>query len=623
MRRGRPSWPADMLTFLATTGCAVIQVPERAVGAEPRERAFGIAKRADRSPWAGATVRLVSEPFAGCADVDVVETTTDAKGEFRAAILTGRAYTAWASARDGDEWIVSRRIDDVVPKVPVVLEAVARESRVAVRLRGLDAWQLTAPLTLWCAGAADGCAALPVPPAGAIELPPTGTGERWLFVSGAGALDLLRHRVDANARGELDLALPPPHDVDVRVLDETGKPIAGAGFDVRARGSTTLAVRTGADGRATLRLPAADAATTSDGVPAVWAHAPGCLPSRLTAAGTAPVDPAPTDRAQRSWRFHLFAAATSRATLEWEAGVPIANAAVVLGGFEAGMEPSRRGDARRVPRLATEGHHRTTAAGTIDVPFDARTDLSIGVLLSGDGLASLRASFGPELSPLALLRTRSGNEPLVARVSDLHPVRLVVRRHEAEPLARARVRVGAGRAPVLGLDHATGGDGAVTLLLPPGEVYVAMRHGDAAELLLLTVPEAHGPEAVPEVLADLVPPLRVRGTVVDAGGAPVADATVVTAPLQPHERRGTIDRIVLGEWLPPELIVVRPQRCPPMAASLFACTARTNAAGEFELQLPALGLPLELRATAGARTGTTSWGGAEADGVGRPRLVVR
>lgn len=150
---------------------------------EFRERTFGMARRADRSPWAGATVRLLAEPFPGCAERDVVEVTTDECGEFRAEILAGVPYTAWACARLDTCWAVSSRVDDVVSRLPVVLEEDHVEPLVALRVRGLGGLAGRVGVDRLVRGCANRCAgaAIALGRRQGNRVAPMGTGARWLF----------------------------------------------------------------------------------------------------------------------------------------------------------------------------------------------------------------------------------------------------------------------------------------------------------------------------------------------------------------------------------------------------------------------------------------------------------
>ena len=102
------------LSLSLLTAALWCQDPGAAAASSERGRAFGMARRADGSPWAGATVHLVSRPFAGCQDRDHVEITAGNNGQFTAQLLVGRTYSALAVAADGERWLVSAIVEDIV-----------------------------------------------------------------------------------------------------------------------------------------------------------------------------------------------------------------------------------------------------------------------------------------------------------------------------------------------------------------------------------------------------------------------------------------------------------------------------------------------------------------------------
>ncbi len=97
----------------------------------------------------GARVFLVSRPMPARLDLggeDVIETQTDANGLFRADLLSGRGYTAWALWRDGKG--TARRsqfAEGVVPGPPRALEEDAPQVLRRVCINGLAAWEARAP----------------------------------------------------------------------------------------------------------------------------------------------------------------------------------------------------------------------------------------------------------------------------------------------------------------------------------------------------------------------------------------------------------------------------------------------------------------------------------------------
>lgn len=609
---------ALLSVFLITACLLPTAAQEPATNGNHRERAFGIARRANRSPWADATVRLVSQPFPGCAECDLVEVVTNARGEFRAGILVGLPYTAWAGSLSGEQWIVSQRVDDVVPRLPIVLDENHVEARLSLRVRQLAAWRLAGPLTVWCSGERSGTLALPLRCGGdaAVELPPTGTGERWLFPHAGNGLDMLRRRVPADARGTFDLVLPPPHDVAVTVCAPDGTPVAGAQLEIRGVTATVLPQRTGAEGRMTVVVP--DPTDEDAGRVPLWASAPEHLTARLWPRGVEPGGP---------WQFFVTPQPVTAATLEWRAGEPIADAPVWFGGVEQSMEPGRLGPAGTAqpnPQFASDGLHRTDPDGRIVLPYEPSYPLSVAVLLPRRRLSELERRFGAAISPLALLHGSVPSAPsLLLRANALRPVRFVFEHDDRSPAPRAHVRLGGGDSPGLGLEYVADQASSITVLLPPqDDIMVAVWHATAGDVVKVAVPNAPAGEGIADVHVQLPAPIRVTGAVVDAGGEPVAGAVV---------RLGATLRGRRSEWQPVETeaaedrprVVARGYYYQPMAEPMFRRSLRTDDAGRFVCELPSRGYPLEFRVAHDGRSSATEWRDAEAAGDGDVRLVLR
>ncbi|MBI5852055.1 MAG: hypothetical protein HZB39_13665 [Planctomycetes bacterium] len=74
----------------------------------PRQRLFGIALRADRSPWVGARVHAcASGPWRiPAGEIDHVNAISDERGRFHVEVLGGRAYAVWAEEAVGDGQVI-------------------------------------------------------------------------------------------------------------------------------------------------------------------------------------------------------------------------------------------------------------------------------------------------------------------------------------------------------------------------------------------------------------------------------------------------------------------------------------------------------------------------------------
>ena len=588
-----------MSSLLAGFVLSTLTVPQGEV--LDREPAFGIVRRADRTPWADAVVRLVSEPFLG-ADQDVVVTASDAEGRFRARLLVGQPYTAWAWAADGEQWRVTQRVTDAVPRLPIVLDEHHREPRVHLQLRGLAAWDV-ATATVWCAGDRLGGLAQPFPFGSAtrVELPPTGTSKRWLFVQAGNGLDLLQHAVPPTAPAEFQLELPPPRATEVQVLTPDGEPVTGAWLEVRQRFTTVLQPRTDANGGMQVLLP--DGTDFAQPL-SLHATAPGHLESRWWPRALATGEPLV---------MHATPAPPVAVHVEWRTGEPIAGVPIWLGGVQQNIEPrpgSRR--ARANPSFAVHSLLRTDARGEVVLPFTNEHDLSVATALPRDGLAALARRHGGAIQPLVLLHSGStAATALRLCVEDLRPVRFVFEHHDHLPAPRAHARLGGGASPGLGLDYVADQASSITVLVPPQpDLMLAVWHDGAGEVVKVDVPRAGKGIAV--VRVTMPPPIRVTGRVVDSSGNPVAGATV---------QLGTTLRGERSEWQPVAAdkdqqsanprIVARGYFYPPICEQMFGGEVFTDAEGRFERLLPGRGYPLLFRVALGEAQGEAEWREAE------------
>lgn len=600
-----------MSSLLACVALAAFVAPQDPV--DGRGPAFGEVRRADRSPWAGAVVRLVSEPFLG-ADQDVVVTTSDADGRFRARLLLGQPYTAWAWAADGEHWRVSQRVTDAVPRLPIVLDEHHQEPRCVLRLSGLAAWNVEA-VTVWCAGDRDGRFAQPFAfgPTTSVELPPSGTGRRILFMQARNALDLLPRAVPATASTEFEWALPAPRPTEVQVLTQDGAPVADAWLELRQRVTTVLPSRTGADGRMQVLLP--EGTDFQRGL-ALIAAAPGHLESRWWPRATAPGQP-------------LVMFATPRppvtAQLEWRAREPMAAVPVWLGGVQHNIEPwpgSRKGKVNS--SFATHGLLRTDAQGEVVLPFTNEHDVSVATVLPRQGLVDLERRHGGAINPLVLLHAGpTAATTLRLRVDDLRPVRFVFEHADRLPAPRAHVRLGGGASPGLGLDYVADQASSITVLVPPrDDLMLAVWHDGAGDVVKVEVPPAAAGIAV--VRVTMPPPIRVKGKVVDASGDPVAGATVrLGATLQGE--RSAWQPVAVDEQLRPVAprVVARGYYYPPICEAMFGGEGTTDADGRFAFTLPGRGYPLSFRVEHGTARGEAEWRQAERDSDSEGEVLVR
>jgi hypothetical protein len=241
---------------------------------QARHACLGTVVDADGKALVGAAVTLVWSPGIGApGEPDVVQMTSDERGRFKADLVVGHAYSAWAigpPTADG-----TRLVTEVTDRAAAgrVVELAASHCRTPRRVQcaGYQAWTEGGPLRL--ALMPDVRNGFTVPLAadadGAAELPPT----PWI-TAGIALLDADGRivQLQALAVDGAQVAFVGALERDVKVVDESGKPIAGATIehDVPYMQSERdgdgillpatdahwhLCATTGADGTAHVRVP--------------------------------------------------------------------------------------------------------------------------------------------------------------------------------------------------------------------------------------------------------------------------------------------------------------------------------------------------------------------------------
>lgn len=225
--------------------------------AQTRQPLVGNVVDAEGKPIAGAAVTLVEDDvdLVGLDPVDVCSVTTDARGRFVASALVGVRYTAVASAPEVEgRAFVARAVPGLSCGQVAVLRAVVAGQRRNIAMP-LDA-ELRAVPGLHVRMAFPSCpghhVVLPIGEQG-IEVPPLAAVASFSLRDGQGGF---LGTVGVPEFGDLVAFLPSALRLAVRVVDETGAPVAGARVAVQD-GSTGVtyegpAVTTDAAGRASL-----------------------------------------------------------------------------------------------------------------------------------------------------------------------------------------------------------------------------------------------------------------------------------------------------------------------------------------------------------------------------------
>lgn len=215
---------------IAWAGAGMAQQPD------PRGRVAGWIEHEGGGRVRSATVTLLSRPLPGRADLgtaDEILVRTGEDGMFRAALLHGRAYSAWATFRDADG--VEQRtavLEDLVPGPPRAMRAAGTQVLRRVQLEGLANWQGHGPFALTAHTNTDNVAVYPLQldeqRSAAVPTMPGPTCDFELRSNSGQLLAVWRSQPLAADQRELRLEVAAGRSLRIRVLDKAGAPIRDA-----------------------------------------------------------------------------------------------------------------------------------------------------------------------------------------------------------------------------------------------------------------------------------------------------------------------------------------------------------------------------------------------------------
>lgn len=197
-----------------------------ALSAQERKPVIGRVVDVAGQPAAAVTVTLVWTPAGSLDDRDtqVIQVATDARGRFIAPAEVATGYTAFAATTVGPDgtFAVSAVCEDVAAGRTLELQLAAPIRSRRVTLHGVEAWGADAGLSLRVASAGRSPLVLPLVDG---RTPPVPGPAQAFVVDGRGQVVFA---CSFPATGDLDVQLPGPDHLEVRIVDGAGKPRAGA-----------------------------------------------------------------------------------------------------------------------------------------------------------------------------------------------------------------------------------------------------------------------------------------------------------------------------------------------------------------------------------------------------------
>ncbi|MAE76626.1 MAG: hypothetical protein CMJ85_07155 [Planctomycetes bacterium] len=207
---------------------ALILCVSTSVAAQQRDRLLGSVNGTAGEPWVGAQVVLHSpaNSLTLAAQVpDTARATTGNRGRFRAKLIRGRTYSAWAML-PGDKKRVTAVVHELVAgRVARLVEVKDAPDRLELQVSGLDAWQKVCKVTLRAVDALGVHHPIELDAEGAVAVDGVATPV-WIELRQDDAT-IYSTKLDLEA--DLRVTLPPPLRVPVRVIDAaTKEPLAKA-----------------------------------------------------------------------------------------------------------------------------------------------------------------------------------------------------------------------------------------------------------------------------------------------------------------------------------------------------------------------------------------------------------
>jgi hypothetical protein len=587
-----------------------------------RKKVFGIVKTASGKIWVGAEVNLLARSLPDnekVGSVDHLRVLSDQHGRFRAEIIAGRSYTAWAwSPVEIGRYRQTGVIENVFPSVPLILEE-SDEPHLIQRFRitGRDAWQHLEPLEFHFISLTGNIyhEQITAEEDGTLAMPRLPASSHFLEVRGRDAFPLHEyplHRRPAHHPQEdpAELALPGPKVLGIAIRDiGTNQGIGGARIYRSLRSRLIEIARTEADGFVSVKLPVAAASSPSQAGSddrkvghETWimmSDAPGHGIGALR-RGT------PKKRRDgRAWAelrkdsppdyyCHLGPGASLKGRVEISTGVPARKMGLRMSGRSLHYE---------------DLNHRISAIFSRVVETDAQGQFEISGLISEyiavvDGFLSdehilllpesWRAGLSPSLRYMFTTESAFRKEgKAVVTLSDRCPI-------EFRLTAPGRAPAESGKIALHTLDKSdaltpsprylhTDRAGRLRILAPQRQdLALILRNEVDWDIRRLSVyPKAGKPDA-PSLEIEMEEMLRVSGHVVDDKGKPIAAAEISLYPLFTQGLANSFDQLTDKDVGRVSLSQIKDPRQLAILARMLGFNAKvpTDKEGLFSFRIP-------------------------------------
>lgn len=579
-----------------------------------RAKALGVLRDADKMPWVGARVTLVSYPapeVPSAGEVDRLVVTTDQRGRFRADVLRNRRYSVWG----GQGRRVTEVAEGLVAGVPVLLSEAPTVEAKPCRVNGLEAWKQQGPVRVQVLFGTQNLhlVELALDEQGGFLLPAVAGTECTIEVVDATGLPRMIKELALPLDPELELVqieLPKPELEHLAVRDiQTGKGLANVSIMAMHRGALTPIGKTDAVGLAQVHLPFRTGRMQLFAVLAGYSAAP-------VQHGDAKQVKSGDWKALKAgievgWHTNLNKGLQFKGRILLGPGVPAANMSLILRG--QGMHFARINGRnvqiyRRVVRTDKDGRFELTGC----LPEDYwRTE--IFAVFSPRHIVQLPAAWRRQITyrvddflPLAKGKPGAIDDLGDIEMHEMCPVLVSVFDYRWQPAQFAELNLSSGK-PAQGTQLVLGSaiadrSGRLLILAKPGdENSIVVRYRGAIAVFRLLIQSIKTEFSPAKLRIELPKTLTISGHVVDAADEPIAGVSLRCNPKSRTRLGGLRVGADLDEEHPPGRNSACLRELDKRTADKLRSTAfgsrkaiETDSEGAFRFEVPAFPMQYQL-----------------------------